>query len=115
MSSNHKVNAAQLPGVTDSVIQARGVWHRPNVTGTETDLEGMCSVLDTFQKTGINLVFLETFFHGMTVYRTTRIPYYTGFDAFDYSPYPDYLSAFVAEAGKRCLLERPGGSLLTTL
>lgn len=101
MSSNHKVNAAQLPGVTDSVIQARGVWHRPNVTGTETDLEGMCSVLDTFQKTGINLVFLETFFHGMTVYRTTRIPYYTGFDAFDYSPYPDYLSAFVAEAGKR--------------
>ena len=85
----------------EPVIQARGVWHRPNVTGVETNLEGICSVLDTFQKTGINLVFLETFYHGMTVYRTNLIPYYTGFDKFDYSPYPDYLSAFVAEAGKR--------------
>lgn len=85
----------------EPVIQARGVWHRPNVTGVETNLEGICSVLDTFQNTGINLVFLETFYHGMTVYRTNLIPYYTGFDKFDYSPYPDYLSAFVAEAGKR--------------
>ena len=101
MHNNHEANAAQIPAVTDAVIQARGVWHRPNVTGVETDLEGICSVLDTFRKTGINLVFLETFYHGMTVYRTTMIPYYTGFDAYDYSPYPDYLSAFVAEAGKR--------------
>lgn len=94
---NNEVKAAEA----ESLIQARGVWHRPNVTGVETNLEGICSVLDTFQKTGINLVFLETFYHGMTVYRTNLIPYYTGFDAFDYSPYPDYLSAFVAEAGKR--------------
>ena len=99
--SNHEVNAAQVPTVTDGVIQTRGVWHRPNVTGVETNLAGICSVLDTFQKTGINLVFLETFYHGMTVYRTNLIPYYTGFDAFDYSPYPDYLSAFVTEAEKR--------------
>lgn len=99
--SNNEVNATQVPMVTDGVIQARGVWHRPNVTGVETNLEGICSVLDTFRKTGINLVFLETFYHGMTVYRTNLIPYYTGFDAFDYSPYPDYLSAFVAEADKR--------------
>lgn len=99
--SNNIVKAAEVPQVTDGVIQARGVWHRPNVTGVETDLDGICSVLDTFQKTGINLVFLETFYHGMTVYRTSLIPYYTGFEAFDYSPYPDYLSAFVAEAGKR--------------
>lgn len=99
--SQNEVNAAHPAVVTDSVIQARGVWHRPNVTKVETNLEGICSVLDTFQKTGINLVFLETFFHGMTVYRSSLIPYYTGFDEFDYSPYPDYLSAFVAEAGKR--------------
>ena len=99
--TNQKVNAAEIPMVTDGVIQARGVWHRPNVTGTETNLAGICDVLDTLQKAGINLVFLETFYHGMTVYRSSLIPYYTGFDAFDYTPYPDYLSAFVAEAGKR--------------
>ncbi len=82
-------------------IQARGVWHRPNVTGTETDLSGICAVLDTFRETGINLVFLETFYHGMTIYRSNFAGYYTGFADFDYSPYPDYLSAFVAEAEKR--------------
>lgn len=85
----------------DGLIQVKGVWHRPNVTGVETDLDGICSVLDTFRKTGINLVFLETFYHGMTVYRSSLVTYYTGFDAYDYGPYPDYLSAFVAEAGKR--------------
>ncbi len=82
-------------------VQARGVWHRPNVTGVEVNLAGVCSVLDTLRETGINLVFLETFYHGMTVYRSSFVPYYTGFDAYDYSPYPDYLSAFVAEAEKR--------------
>ena len=99
--NQNEVKAAQVPMVTDAVIQARGVWHRPNVTGTETNLEGICNVLDTLCKSGVNLVFLETFFHGMTVYRTNLIPYYTGFDAYDYTPYPDYLSAFVAEAEKR--------------
>ncbi len=94
---NNKVKAAEA----ETVIQARGVWHRPNVTGEETSLAGICGVLDTFRETGINLVFLETFYHGMTVYRSSLIPYYTGFEAFDYSPYPDYLSAFVAEAGER--------------
>ena len=48
--TNQKVNAAEIPMVTDGVIQARGVWHRPNVTGTETTLAGICDVLDTLQK-----------------------------------------------------------------
>lgn len=101
MNCNQDVKVSAASVASDAQIQARGVWHRPNITGVETDLAGICSVLDTLQRAGINLVFLETFYHGMTVYRTNLIPYYTGFDAFDYSPYPDYLSAFVAEAGKR--------------
>lgn len=101
MNCNQDVKVSAASVASDAQIQARGVWHRPNITGVETDLAGVCSVLDTLQRAGINLVFLETFYHGMTVYRTNLIPYYTGFDAFDYSPYPDYLSAFVAEAGKR--------------
>lgn len=99
MQSN-KVMAAETDR-TVNPVRAQGVWHRPNVTGVETNLDGICSVLDTFRKTGINLVFLETFYHGMTVYRSSLVTYYTGFDAYDYSPYPDYLTAFVTEAGKR--------------
>ena len=99
---NMKVNAAQPVQKNEmGVITAQGVWHRPNITGTETDLAGICDVLDTFRDTGINLVFLETFYHGMTVFKSSYIEYYKGFEAFDYSPYPDYLSAFVAEAEKR--------------
>lgn len=99
---NMKVNAAQPVRKSEmGMITAQGVWHRPNITGTETNLAGIRAVLDIFQETGINLVFLETFYHGMTVFKSSYIEYYKGFEAFDYSPYPDYLSAFVAEAEKR--------------
>ena len=78
-----------------------GVWHRPNCMGNETSLQGICEVLDTFQSVGINLVFLETFYHGMAMYRSNYVPYYKGFDNYNYGGYNDYLTAFVAEAQKR--------------
>ena len=86
---------------TYSVIAVRGVWHRPNASGRETTLEGLCAVLDELAAAGINMVFLETFYHGMTVYKTALVPYYTGFENFDYGEYPDYLTAFATEAQKR--------------
>lgn len=82
-------------------IEARGVWHRPNSSGRETTLDGLCSVLDEMAAAGINMVFLETFYHGMTVFKTNLVPYYTGFDKYSYGEYPDYLTAFCAEAEKR--------------
>ncbi len=84
-----------------SAITARGVWHRPNSSGRETNLAGLCSVLDQMAMAGINMVFLETFYHGMTVFKTNLVPYYTGFEKYDYGEYPDYLTAFAAEAKKR--------------
>ncbi len=84
-----------------SDIAARGVWHRPNSSGRETTLEGLCSVLDEMKSAGINMVFLETFYHGMTVFKTNLVPYYSGFEKFDYGEYPDYLTAFATEAEKR--------------
>lgn len=92
-----QVNAQQIA----KTVQARGVWHRPNVSGEETTLKGVCSVLDEFAEAGVNMVFVETFFHGMTVYKTNLIQYYKGFENYDYGEYPDYLTAFVAEAKKR--------------
>lgn len=82
-------------------VQVRGVWHRPNSSGTETTLEGICRVLDIFSEADINTVFLETFYHGMTIFKTNRIPYYTGFENYVYGDYPDYLTAFAAEAEAR--------------
>ena len=84
-----------------SSITARGVWHRPNASGRENTLEGLCSVLDEMAECGINMVFLETFYHGMTIFKTNLAPYYTGFDKYDFGEYPDYLTAFTAEAQKR--------------
>ena len=78
-----------------------GVWHRPNSGEREDTLEGLCGVLDEFQAAGINLVFLESFYHGKVVYRSELIPYSTRLGGFTYGDYPDYLSAFVAEAKKR--------------
>ncbi len=78
-----------------------GTWHRPNVTGVETDLQGIQAVLDTFLRCGIRLVFLETIFHGMAVYKGGLLPYNRKLSGFDYGPYPDYLTAFTQEAAKR--------------
>ena len=83
------------------VVSARGVWHRPDDTGTEKDVAGVCAFLDKLQRAGVNLVFLETFYHGMAMYRSTLVPYYTKFQSYNYGEYADYMSCFVAEADKR--------------
>ncbi|MBE6925641.1 MAG: hypothetical protein E7461_02245 [Ruminococcaceae bacterium] len=78
-----------------------GVWHRPNVSGKETDLVSLCAVLDRFRSAGINTVFLETFYHGKTVFRTDKVRYNDTVASFVYGDYPDYATAFVVEAEKR--------------
>jgi len=80
---------------------AVGIWHRPNVMGNETSIKGIEEVLDTFSKCGINIVYLETVYHGMAVYKSNYLPYYTGFSNYNYGSYRDYLDAFTALAKKR--------------
>ncbi|MBR2380894.1 MAG: family 10 glycosylhydrolase [Clostridia bacterium] len=79
----------------------KGVWHRPNSSERETNLDELRIVLDEFKEAGINLVFLETFYHGMAVYKTDLVDYHIKLEGFDYGEYPDYLSAFMVEAEKR--------------
>lgn len=81
--------------------QILGVWHRPNSSERETNLEELCLVLDEFKEAGVNLVFLETFFHGAAIFRSKNVPYRPKLEGFNYGEYPDYLSAFVNEAEKR--------------
>ena len=84
-----------------TLSQLRGIWHRPSPDKNEGNLTELCAVLDRFKRSGINVVFLETFYHGMTIFKTDKVPYYTGFDAYSFGEYPDYLTAFVTEANKR--------------
>ena len=59
---------------------AIGIWHRPNVMGDETNLDGIRNTLDIFSRCGINIVYLETIYHGMAVYKSNFLPYYNGFN-----------------------------------
>lgn len=101
LSVTLNVSAEEDMDLEYSDFGARGVWHRPNSSGKETTLEGLCSVLDEMADSGINMIFLETFYHGMSVFKSNLIPYYKGFEKFDYGDYPDYLTAFASEAEKR--------------
>ena len=86
---------------TPLTTMARGIWHRPNSSGKETNLKGICSILDEMQNAGINMVFVESFYHGMSLFKSDNVPYYTEFEKYKYGKYPDYLTAFSSEAYKR--------------
>ena len=94
-----------ITNCADEALQSKkqilGVWHRPNSSERETNLEGLCLVLDEFKESGVNLVFLETFFHGAAIFRSKNVPYRPKLEEFSYGEYPDYLSAFAVEAEKR--------------
>jgi hypothetical protein len=74
------------------------VWHRP----VELTTDAIITSLNEFQQAGINTIFLETFFHGYTIFPSRT------FSAFNLAPnqYPkfsgfDPMAVWVAEAHKR--------------
>ncbi len=83
-----------LPYIED---EFKGVWIRP----TETNIYEIRKTLDAIKKTGIKEVFLETYFHGLTIYPssvmkkynlTAQNPKFLGFDP---------LKIYIDEAHKR--------------
>ena len=77
--------------------EVKGIWLRP----TNTTESGIISTLDYLKKTGINNVFLETFYHGYTIFPsatmksygfTEQNPAFTGIDP---------LKIWLSEAHKR--------------
>ena len=85
--------------VESKVISARSTWYRP----CEKAFAEMKKTVETFKRAGINLIFLETFFHGCSAFKTdiSDIPYHpdlvdTYTDTENNIVYNDYLSAFVA-------------------
>lgn len=78
-------------------VTARAVWHRP----TEKTLESLTETLDTYKNTGINLILLETFFNGYSMFRSDYVEYHKDFVSASYGTYKDYVSAFTALAEER--------------
>ncbi len=79
-----------------------GVWHRP----VERSTAEIGETLDYMKKAGINTVFLETYFHGHTIFPSTTFQQYQITPAqnpkFSYLGLPkDYLATWVDLAHKR--------------
>ncbi|MDR0139611.1 family 10 glycosylhydrolase [Metabacillus idriensis] len=89
-----------------NVAEQRAIWYRPE----ETTLEGVKQVLDRMEEAGFNSVYLETTFHGYTIYPSKIMEQYglpaqhPRFENGEYGPYgKDLLDAYVKEGKKRGL------------
>lgn len=88
------------------VAEQRAIWYRPE----ETTLAGVKQVLDRMEKAGFNSVYLETTFHGYTIYPSDTMKEYglpaqhPRFQNGDYEKYgKDLLAAYIEEGKKRGL------------
>lgn len=75
-------------------VTARAVWHRP----VEKNLSDLQATINAYADTGINLIFVETFFNGYSMFKSEYVDYHKDFVSANYLGYEDYLSAFVALA-----------------
>lgn len=87
-----------------SVLEARGMWHRPNATGIdESTLEGVRTLASSLSELGINVLYVETLWHGMTTYYSdllgTQHPQMAGNDYGEYGD--DYMLALISECHLR--------------
>ena len=92
-------NKILVASAESKVVSARSTWHRP----CESTYAGIEENVKMFRDIGINLVFVETFYHGCSAFKSeaTDIPYHpslasTYTDTKKGIVYNDYLSAFVA-------------------
>ena len=92
-------NKILVASAESKVVSARSTWHRP----CESTYAGIEENVKMFRDVGINLVFVETFYHGCSAFKSDEpsIPYHpslasTYTDTKKGIVYNDYLSAFVA-------------------
>ncbi|WP_158282275.1 glycoside hydrolase family 10 protein [Salipaludibacillus keqinensis] len=84
-------NQATFQTVESRVVDARGVWHRP----TENNKEEVIRTLDKLADANFNILFLETFFHGYTIYPGDHVEQNPNFEGWD------PLEVFIEEGKKR--------------
>lgn len=87
-------NSITCAAIESAPVAGRAVWHRP----TELSLNDIRSTMQTYRDCGINLIFVEAFYHGMAMYKSDLAAYHADFTSGNYGSYPDYLTAFTAVA-----------------
>ena len=85
--------------IESNVVSARATWYRP----CEKTYAEIKANVEMFKSIGINLIFIETFYHGCSAFKSdiSDIPYHPDLassykDTENNIVYSDYLSAFVA-------------------
>lgn len=88
-----------VTSVESMVVSARSTWHRP----CEKSYAEIEANVKMFRDIGINLVFVETFYHGCSAFKSDNqlVPYHPSLSSQYVNSkkgivYGDYLSAFVA-------------------
>jgi uncharacterized lipoprotein YddW (UPF0748 family) len=63
-AAQNQANIARYRTIESRVVDGRGIWVRP----TETSRAAIEQTLDRIAAAGLNIVFLETFYHGYTIF-----------------------------------------------
>ena len=84
-------------------VDGRGMWHRPNASAfDETNLDGVKQFVARLYELGINNLYVETLWHGMTTYHSEVLdcqhPRMQGNDYGEYGN--DYTLALISECHK---------------
>jgi len=84
-------------------VDGRGMWHRPNASAfDETNLDGVKQFVNRLYELGINNLYVETLWHGMTTYHSEVLdcqhPRMQGNDYGEYGN--DYTLALISECHK---------------
>lgn len=87
----------------DRAVEGRGIWHRPNATSIdESTLEGVKQLAHELSDLGINTLYVETFWQGMTTYYSDVLEgQHPSMASYDYDEYGnDYMLALISECHK---------------
>lgn len=89
--------------VEAKAVEIRGLWHRPNASGIkEKDLDGLREFVGRIRELGINTLYVETFWHGMTTYYSDYLGLaHPQMKDYSYGEYGgDYMLALISECHK---------------
>ncbi len=88
----YNLNIKMVPSI---VVESRGLWHRPNIFGTEHTVQGIKNFLKEIKDVGFNSVYVETFWWGRSISNSTIVSYHPRVKEGDYGTYDDFLQAFI--------------------